>query len=292
MKVSGFTIARNVLKFDYPILESIHSILPFVDEMVVAVGNSEDGTLELIQSIQSPKIKIIETVWDDSQRKGGKVLALETDKAFQACSPDSDWCFYIQADEVLHEQFIPSIRMAMENNLENPEVEGLLFSYTHFYGSFDYVGDSRTWYRNEVRIVRNLPSISSFKDAQGFRINGRKLKVVRAGASMFHYGWVRSPFFQQEKQKSFHKLWHEDSWIEKNVSQATDYDYQQIDSLEKFRGTHPAVMADRLKQMDWEFKFDLKNKKFKAKDWFLYWVEKLTGFRPFEYKNYQLISKN
>ncbi len=291
MKVSGFTIARNVLKFDYPIVESIHSILPCVDEMVVAVGNSEDGTLELIQSIQSPKIKIIETVWDDNQRLGGKVLALETDKAFQACSPDSDWCFYIQADEVLHEQFIPSVRMAMENNLDKPEVEGLLFSYTHFYGSFDFVGDSRTWYRNEVRIVRNIPGISSFKDAQGFRVNGRKLNVARAAATMFHYGWVRSPLFQQEKQKSFQKLWHEDTWIEKNISQATVYDYQQIDSLEKFRGTHPAVMVNRLEKMDWEFKFDLKNKKFKIKDWFLYWIEKFTGFRPFEYQNFRLILK-
>ncbi|HRH33990.1 MAG TPA: glycosyltransferase [Catalimonadaceae bacterium] len=289
MKVSGFTIARNVLKFDYPILEAIHSILPIVDEMVVAVGKSEDETLQLIQSISSPKIKIIETIWDDSQREGGKVLALETDKALKACSSDSDWCFYIQADEVMHEKYLPEVLKSMEQNLNRKEVEGLVFSYTHFYGSFEYVGDSRTWYRNEIRIIRNLPGMASYKDAQGFRYQGRKIRAAPAHAFMFHYGWVRSPFHQQEKQKSFHKLWHDDEWVAKNVSEASEFDYKQIDSLKKFEGTHPMVMQDRLLRMNWEFKFDLSQKRFTFKDRLLYWIERLTGYRPFEYKNYRLI---
>lgn len=289
MKVSGFTIARNVLKFDYPILEAIHSILPCVDEMVVAVGNSEDETLYLIKSINSPKIKIIETIWDESQRVGGKVLALETNKALKACSPDSDWCFYIQADEVLHEKYIPVVKKAMEENLNRKKVEGLVFGYTHFYGSFEYVGDSRTWYRNEIRIIRNLPGMASYKDAQGFRLNNRKILAAFSGATMFHYGWVRSPFHQQEKQKSFQKLWHNDEWVSANVSEASEYDYSQIDSLTKFEGTHPAVMKERLQRMNWEFKFDLSNKRFKIKDLILYWVEKITGYRLFEYKNFRKI---
>lgn len=289
MKVSGFTIARNVIKFDYPIWEAIQSILPLVDEMVVAVGASEDGTLEYIRSIADPKIRIIETIWDDSQRQGGKVLALETDKAMNACDPEADWLFYIQADEVLHEQYYPSIRRAMQENYHKKNVEGLLFSYVHFYGSFDFVGDSRTWYRHEIRIIRNLPGMSSYKDAQGFRLNDKKIRVAPANAAMYHYGWVRSPFHQQEKQKSFQKLWHNDQWIEKNVAQADAYDYAQIDSLRPFKGTHPQVMDQRLKRMSWKFEFDISKKRFKLKDKILYWIERWTGYRPFEYKNYELI---
>lgn len=289
MKVSGFTIARNVIKFDYPIWEAIHSILPLVDEMVVAVGASDDDTLQYIRSINDPKIRIIETIWDDSQRQGGKVLALETNKAMQACDKNSDWLFYIQADEVLHEQFYPAIRQAMEENLERKEVEGLLFSYVHFYGSFDYVGDSRTWYRHEIRIIRNLPGMSSYKDAQGFRLNDKKINVAQARAAMFHYGWVRSPFHQQEKQKSFHRLWHDDQWIEKNVAQADAYDYAQIDSLRPFKGSHPKVMENRLKRMNWQFEFDISKKRFTLKEKLLYFIERWTGYRPFEYKNYKII---
>jgi len=37
MKISGFTIIRNAVMNDYPVLEAIQSILPVVDEMVVLV---------------------------------------------------------------------------------------------------------------------------------------------------------------------------------------------------------------------------------------------------------------
>ncbi len=286
MKVSGFTIVRNAQKFDYPAVEAITSILPCVDEMVVAVGNSDDETRAMILAIASPKIRILDTVWDETLREGGRVLAEETNKALAAISADSDWCFYIQADEVLHEDFVAPVRQAMETHLKNPKVEGLLFDYTHFYGSYQYIGDSRAWYRKEIRIIRNLPGMSSYKDAQGFRYNGRKLNVVQIPARIYHYGWVKNPHFQQEKQKSFQKLWHGDDWVEKNVSEADAYDYGIIESLELFKGTHPAVMQDRIQRLNWDFHFDTRRKKFGLKKWLLHWFENQTGVRLFEYKNY------
>ncbi|MEL6923972.1 MAG: glycosyltransferase family 2 protein, partial [Bacteroidota bacterium] len=150
MKVSGFTIVRNAIKYDFPVVESIRSILPVCDEVVVAVGQSEDDTLSLIRNIGSDKIRIVPTVWDDSLREGGRVLAVETNKAFDAIGSDADWCLYVQADEVLHEQYQLSLKQTMQQNLHRSEVEGLLFDYQHFYGSYDYVGDSRRWYRKEI----------------------------------------------------------------------------------------------------------------------------------------------
>jgi hypothetical protein len=127
MKIAGFTFIRNAVQNDYPIVEAITSILPICDEFVVAVGKSDDATLALIQSIPSDKIRIIETVWDDQQREGGRTFALETDKAYQAISPDTDWAFYIQGDECVHEKDLPVIRQAMETYAADSEVEGLLF---------------------------------------------------------------------------------------------------------------------------------------------------------------------
>src|SRR5688572_3655626 len=155
MFVSGFTIARNVVRADYPIREAVLSVLPLCDEFVIAVGKSEDGTLDFIRSFDDPKIKIIETIWDDNLRVGGKVLADETNKAKAAVDPKADWLFYIQADECLHEKYLEPVKGAMQTYLNDPEVDGLLFDYIHFYGSYDYVGDSRKWYRNEIRVVRN-----------------------------------------------------------------------------------------------------------------------------------------
>ncbi len=170
MKTAGFTFIRNALLYDYPVVEAITSILPVCDFFVAAVGKSDDGTLDLIRGIGDPKIHILETVWDDTLREGGRVLAEETNKAFDAIPPEFDWCFYIQADECVHEADLPAIQAGMERWLHDPETEGLLFKYRHFYGSYDYVGASRRWYRREVRIIRNDKRIRSYRDAQGFRI--------------------------------------------------------------------------------------------------------------------------
>lgn len=289
VSICGFTIVRNAIKYDYPVVESIRSILPLVDEFVVAVGKSEDDTLELIRSIGSDKIRIVETVWDDSLREGGKVLAEETNKAFDSIGPEADWCFYIQGDEVIHEKYLDEIRWACEKYRDDKRVDGLLFRYEHFYGSYDYVGDSRTWYRREIRIIRNDKSIRSYRDAQGFRKNGEKLKVKPVNACVYHYGWVKNPRFQQAKQETFHKLWHTDEWLKENVAEADEYDYSVIDSLRKFSGTHPSVMSERLKRMNWNFNWDVSRKKFGFKNGLLYWFEKLTGKRLFEYRNYREI---
>ena len=290
MKVAGFTFVRNAIKYDYPVVESIESILPLCDEVVVAVGNSEDGTLELVKGIGSPKIKIIETVWDDSLRQGGQVLAVETNKAFAAISADADWAFYIQADECIHEQDVLNIKLAMQEHLENAAVEGLLFHYKHFYGSYDYIGDSRRWYRNEIRIIRNDKSISSYKDAQGFRKHNEKLKVKAISASIYHYGWVKPPHLQQAKQEVFHRLWHDENWVEKNIPKVAEFDYSAIDSLAHFEGTHPLVMQKRIADKNWQFEFDPTSKKIKRsfKERALGYIEQVTGYRIGEYKNYIL----
>lgn len=290
MKISGFTFVRNAIKFDYPIVEAITSILPICDEVVVAVGNSEDETLALIQSIDSPKIKIIETVWDDSLRKGGQVLAVETDKALAAVSPDADWCFYIQGDEVVHEKYLPVIKQAMQDNLHKSQVEGLLFNYTHFYGSYRYVGNAHRWYRREIRVIRNTGKVRSYKDAQGFRtVDNQKLKVKLIDAYIYHYGWVKPPEIQREKMKSSINFWGEGHDVDKIKEVLEAFDYSEIDSLTLFEATHPAVMQARIDSVNWMFNYDIHEKKLSFKNQVKMIIEKLTGYRIGEYRNYKVV---
>jgi glycosyltransferase involved in cell wall biosynthesis len=289
MKVSGFTFVRNAIKYDYPVVESIRSILPICDELIVAVGNSEDDTRNLVLSIGDPKIKIIDTTWDDSLRQGGRVLAVETDKAFDAISPDSTWAFYIQADEVVHEKYHSAIRAAMEKWEPDTEVEGLVFNYTHFWGSYQYIGDSRRWYRREVRVIRNDKQTRSWLDAQGFRKNGRKLLVAAIDASIYHYGWVKLPEAQQAKQQTFHRYWHTDRWIEKEVPKAETYDYSGMDFLSPFTGSHPKVMQERIDRLSWDFKPGNSKTQHTLKSVILRFIENQTGWRVGEYRNYKII---
>ncbi len=291
MKTCGFTFIRNAIKFDFPVVEAISSILPLCDGFIVAVGDSDDKTREMIQSIDSKKIKVIDTIWDINLKKNGAVYAAETNKAFDAIPVSYDWCFYIQGDEVLHEKYLPSVKLALEENVHRKEVEGLLFSYRHFYGSYDYIGDSRKWYRNEIRVIRNDKSIRSYRDAQGFRKNGRKLKVLPVDAEIYHYGWVRPPDFMQEKINEVKKYYT--GFPEEGSSHYASkllFDYSgSYDALARFNGTHPEVMKIRIERQNWQVEVDLKRIQMKPKYRLLHFIEKLTGKRLFEYRNYDLV---
>lgn len=289
MKISGFTIIKNAVKNDYPIKEAILSILPVVDEIIVSVGDSEDDTESLIRSIASEKIKIIHSVWDPSIKTGGSILAVETNKAFEHIAPDSDWAFYIQGDEIVHEKYHSAIRAAAEKYKDDKTVEGLLFNYLHFYGTYDYVGDSRRWYHKEVRIIRNDKTISSYKDAQGFRKQGKKIRVKQIDAFIYHYGWVKSPQQMLQKQKNTVEFWSDQQEWKSSIQSQQVFDFSDFDSLEKFPGTHPSVMHQRVKEKNWQVELDVNQKKFSLKEKVLYWFEKKTGKRLFDFRNYRII---
>lgn len=286
MKITGFTIIKNAVINDYPITEAIRSILPIVDEMIVLVGDSTDDTEALIRSINSSKIRIHHSVWDKSLQKGGFVLADETNKAFDLVGADSDWAFYIQGDECIHEKYHASILEAAKRHLADRRVDGLLFNYLHFYGTYDYVGDSRKWYDKEVRLIRNDKSIRAYRDAQGFRRNGEKIRVKPAQAWVYHYGWVKSAEQMKEKVRSALELWQERK--ERTVSPVEVFDINDYDSLKRFTGTHPAVMKERLATRNWDMQFDLSRNRMTLKNRVLYAFEKLTGRRLFAFRNYRL----
>ena len=288
MKVSGFTFIRTAALLDYPIVAAIESILPLCDEVVVAVGNSTDDTLALIQNID-PKVRIIQTIWDDTLRENGRVLAVETDKALAAINPEADWAIYIQGDEVMHQDDHPHILKAMTRFQHDQDVDGLLFDYLHFYGSYDYIGVSNNWYKKEIRVVKPGRGIFSFRDAQGFRKTpDQKLKVAPANARVFHYGWVKDPQAMQRKQESFHKLWHDDAWLEKNIKVAAAFDYEDhIHELARFEGTHPQWIAPRIAARNWTFQMDITRRKRTLKNRVKNWL-KFIGIDT-NYANYTLI---
>ncbi|HAW50062.1 TPA: glycosyl transferase [bacterium] len=277
MKVSGFTFVRDAIRFGYPVFESIASVLPLCDEFIIVVGNSQDETLSLIHSINSPKIRIIETVWDETLKEKWRIFAQQTNIALSHCR--YEWCFYIQADEVLHEKFYPRVMKAMEDNLEDHRVQGLLFDYIHFYGSYWTIAKGRKWYRREIRIVRNHIGVESYKDAQGFRIGRKKLLVKHIGAQVYHYGWARPPHIMIEKQRNLDRFWHTDFEIEKKYSKNTGI-FSEQEYVEIFKDTHPACMAQKIANSPSVDNLQVKKKGF------LYFIKNLPIF---EYRNYKLI---
>ena len=248
MRVSGFTFVRNAVKLGYPFVESIRSLLPLVDELVVNVPSSEDDTLARVKAIGDRKLAVFESDWDDSLREGGRILSLQTNRALERCC--GDWAFYLQADEVLHEADYPAIRAALRLYHSRDNIDGLSFRYVHFEGGYDAVNPFR--YRRQVRVVRNNGKIVSEGDACGFRrLDGRRLRDQRLKARVYHYGWARPADEMLRKNRELEKLYHDDDYIEGKYG-AQEGDHRDLEVSVPFRGTHPAVMAGRIASADRE----------------------------------------
>ncbi len=312
MKINGFSFVRNGIKLCYPVVESVRSILPIVDEFVIAIGqgDADDSTREKIAAIGDSKIKIIDTIWDEKYFKKGVINAMQTNIAKVACS--GDWLFYLQADEVLHEKYLPVIQARCQELLNNNEVEGLLFGYKHFWGDYNHYHAGHGWYPYEIRIIRNRPDIYSWQSAQSFRrfdyydnprqeSGHHKLNVAKVDAKIFHYGWVRPPHLMQNKRRALDSV----HW---GIKRAKDYyekaprefDYGPLNLLTEFNGTHPNVMEQWIPQMDWQDKLqycDKPNpyrKPHKHERWkyrFLSFIEKhLNGGEQIGgFRNYKLL---
>jgi hypothetical protein len=256
MKVSGFTFIRNAVKFDFPIVEVITSALDLVDEFVVNVGKSDDETLALVRGIRSPKVRIVETVWDDTMLKDGKVFGMQQDIALSHCT--GDWALLLQGDEVLHEADVPAVRRAMEQYATSPDVMGLVFRMVHFKG--DYWSVDPWMYHKATRIVRNTPDIrggiKSTTDCCDFVVAGRP-GIIKSSpwgrlidARIFHYGWVKDSRVLEEKLR-FQISRHDG---EKLSSQEIDFQamvrsrYPTYDILRDYQRSHPQVMQARIRE--------------------------------------------
>jgi hypothetical protein len=301
MKVSAFTYVRNGLQLDYPFVESIQSILPVIDEFIVVIGNSVDGTRKAIEALNNSRIKIIDTVWDDTIRSGGRIFALQANIGLDNVSKDADWIFHLQADEVIHEKDLPVIKDAMQQYLNQSKVEGLLFDFINFFGDYEHYAPSRRYHQKEIRIIRNNPHFRSYKDSQGFRsfINpeniwqekGSKLSVKKINAAVYHYSYVKDPKVQLKKHLVFGNRWQEnDEWMKEYLEQNKNgFDYAKIDFLYAFKGTHPAVMQTKIKKQDWAFNYDSSKNDMNLKEKFLKLMQDVTGKQLFIYKNYKMI---
>ncbi len=299
--ISGVTIIRNGLKYDYPFIESLKSLIPLCDEVIVVAGNSEDETNTAILALNEPKIKLIHTVWDEQLRTGGKILALQTNIGIQAAK--GNWIIYLQGDEVFHESAKDKILTGISLADKIEKIDGLLFPYFHFYGDYNHVKSERGAYRFEIRVFKNHRSIYSYKDAQGFRTYnnfdqysqdeslGKKLNVFKIETPIYHYGYVKPPTIMQSKVRNFSKLWHSDEAIKKKLGENNTFDYSDYESLVPFKSEHPTIMRARVAHQNWEFIYDPSRIKMTFKIKVLDWIEKITGYRLFEYKNYKLFKK-
>ena len=286
--LSAFTLVRNAVKLNFPIVATICSVLGVCDEVVVNVGKSEDETLEIVAGIRDPRVRIIECEWD--MKRGDGMLSVETQRAMNACR--GSWGIYIQADEVLDERSARTLKAKVAEWDGDPRVEGLLVNYLHFYGGFDRVATNRRWYRREVRCIRLGLDIHPFQGAQGFRVGPeqRRIRARLTDAQMFHYGWARPACSIRAKREVTKEMYPVASErLDQEIERGT---LAWIPLLRPFTGQHPAVARSWIATCAQQPPIELEPPRFNpgnARYYVSDWIERLTGARPFEFRNYTLV---
>jgi len=244
--LSGHMIIKNGVRFDYPFMEGIKSVLPICDEFIVVTGGN-DGTYEALVELQKshPKIKIFRENWD---KEHFIILSEMTNKAIEKCS--GVYHFQIQADECVHERYLPMIQ-----KLCTQEFDFAGFGVYHFYSNFDTIYMPGVFYDSFSRIGRRsiYPQLRSYSDAMSlgcpdFDSNKLRYKDAR-DIKIYHYGFVRKPKFLIEKQKQMTRWWgyqELDTYLE-HGEQKGKIDWLEKhtpDKLQKFPEEHPAVLKE------------------------------------------------
>ena len=300
MLISAFTFARNTDKYYYPVKESITSVLPIAGEVIVALGagDADDKTEEIIHSIGDNKIRIYHRQWDPALFASSKIFAHETGFALNQCK--GTWCLYLQADEVLHEDDLEVIVQACKKYEHDMDVDGMLFSYEHFWGDYEHLVETHGLIRNEIRVLRNGIGAYSYQDALSFRKgNDEKLNVVKIPARIFHYGYMRPPHLMGAKRKVHNDMHHGTS---APAEEKPTYDWGPLGGLKSFKGTHPKVMSQWIKKFNWAEHLNFRkpalyerstHKHLKPKYRFMTWLERNfnNNREIFGFKNYKLLKK-
>jgi glycosyltransferase involved in cell wall biosynthesis len=245
MKISAFTIVRNAIILEYPVVESILSILPIVDEYVVLVGKSQDDTLGLIKGIGSEKIRIIENEWRDDFQRDGLFFSYLTNLALDECK--GDWAFSLQADEVIHEKDLPALKRLIEDCDKNHAVKAISLRFYHFYG--DYQTYNPYGHRKACRIIRNTGEVINIWDGIAFALRatpetrileGPREHIVKSRFWIYHYSSVKHPSKLLQKANLINV--HYRGKEAKHLSRF-QFDLRMV---KRFKGTHPKVMEKRI----------------------------------------------
>mgnify|MGYP001094710617 CR=1 FL=1 len=274
MKVSGYTFLKNAVVNGFPFEESIRSLLPIVDEYIVAVGDSMDGTVERVERIGDSKIKIVQTAWNENMCDRGFVYGQQKMIAQFQCT--GDWAFYLEGDEVIHESDLENIYEAMRTHKDDKDVEALYFEFLHFYGTPKQVGIGG--YRKAPRIIRN--SIRTVAPDGLFWVvldknkSGRYPKARDANAKIYHYGHCRSIRAMNKKLELVGRYWGT------SHPEFTGYGAISRFEIREFLGSHPGVMEQWLmEEAEHVFEFD-DSYRLSFRDYrnrFRFWLEDLLG---------------
>lgn len=116
MKIGSFICVRNGFELDYCWELAAESLLKVCDELVLCDSDSTDGTREAMDRMadSDPRVKVVNWTWPNPVRESHHWFLRWL--RFAQSHLTTDWCFYLDADEVLDNS--PTCHQALRDAAE------------------------------------------------------------------------------------------------------------------------------------------------------------------------------
>ena len=193
--ISGFMIVKNVVSLGYPFLEAIVAVLPVCDEFLVSDGYSEDNTWEVLQVLREKlpeKVRLYRDRWRGGT-ESGQVLSTMTNVLRDRCN--GDYCLYVQANEIIHEDSLEEIRK-LPVLFPNTEIFALPF--------YNIMGANLLWmvqfrkrlFKNEKYIISKGDAYEMGYDFKSLFPHSYKFLNYLSSRSRVHAHYLAKPFYR------------------------------------------------------------------------------------------------
>lgn len=256
MNLSVIMVIKNGIENGYTFLESIRSVVDVADEFLISDGYSTDGTYDYLMAAADrfKNIHLYRDHWNPSGH--GEAIAVMTNRI--KARAKGDWIYNIQADEVIHESFLP--KLIYLTRQKTPDYRSFAVEFLHFVGDFRHV-ETNPGYRFAVRLVPNSDRIHVMGDGWTFEGDIHPVGFIQE-PPLFHFGWVyaRNNIFKRKHQAEYiyqdeesYQKDHEfcrqiEGEIDKDVDAVLGWQRKMLASrkIRRYRGEYPRVTSHLL----------------------------------------------
>lgn len=236
---------------DYLIVQSVSSLLPICDEVVICDCDSDDGTKQIINdwATQEPKIKVVDYLWTDPKGDPGWYVTWVN---YAKSNLSTSHCILLDADELLHEDSQREVLDAARDK------KVLICNRHNFWKDAQHlIPDGQCCSREVIRVGPTKMFMPS--DYPDPRCQEAMDEAVKSNVQLFHYGFLRERKAFFRKARAVQKIWADDydkrlEAAEKGEGNWMDHDgvVPWKDKLDKFKGTHPEIIKPWLRQRGYE----------------------------------------
>jgi hypothetical protein len=196
-KLSGTTMIRDGVLYDYCFVESIKCLQELCEEVIICDAGSTDGTVEILRQLEDNKTKVIyrePDEWESLKPIGKERLNYFSNLAIEQVS--HEWNYYQQGDEVTSQDCYDAIHKAVNCGISHSYFVKRINLWGSPYTRLNVMQNRMPCSEAIVRLAQSR--FRTYSDAESICVDAVSDMFFK-DITMVHYGFVRKPEIMLKK---------------------------------------------------------------------------------------------